>query len=307
MSDLVTIIIPVYNGQEWLNKCLDSVINQTYKNLEIIVVNDGSFDDSQKIIDEYKNKDSRIVSLIKENGGLSSARNYGLKVFKGDYVYFLDCDDYLYETSIEYLLSILKKYDVDIVYSFTNRRNANPMILDSDIEIKNQDEAILSYLRGENFSESVCAKLFKHYFFEKLRFEEGRIHEDTFITYQILDMTNSIAISKFNGYISAIRDESITHSTFGNKNYDKVIASHNIYDFYNGTKYETLAYNKYIGCLLYFILNTNKLDNVSLNKVALDEFKELIKKNGIKNLGVRFIPFVLASKLNLLRKLGWPE
>ena len=307
MSDLVTIIIPVYNGQEWLNRCLDSVINQTYKNLEIIVVNDGSFDSSQKIIDEYKNKDNRIISLIKENGGLSSARNFGLNVFKGDYVYFLDCDDYLYETSIEYLLGVLKKYDVDIVYSFTNRRNANPMILDSDIEIKNQDEAILSYLKGENFSESVCAKLFKRYFFEKLRFEEGRIHEDTFITYQILDITNSIAISKFNGYISAIRSDSITHCAFGNKNYDKVIASHNIYDFYKGTKYECLAYNKYIGCLLYFILKTNKLDNVSLNEVAIAEFKELIKKNGIKGLGLRFIPFVLASKLNFLDKLEWPK
>ena len=307
MSDLVTIIIPVYNGQEWLRKCLDSVINQTYKNLEIIVVNDGSFDSSQDIIDEYKNKDNRIVSLIKENGGLSSARNFGLNVFRGDYVYFLDCDDYLYETSIEYLLGILKKYDVDIVYSFTNRRNANPMILDSDIEVKNQDEAILSYLRGENFSESVCAKLFKRYFFEKLRFEDGRIHEDTFITYQILAITNKIAISKFNGYISAIRDESITHSAFGNKNYDKVIASHNIYEFYKNTKYEKLAYNKYIGCLLYFILNTNKLDNVSLNKDARNEFKGLIKNNGIKNMAIRFIPFVIASKLNFLDKLEWPR
>lgn len=306
MANLITIVIPCYNDEEYIERCILSCINQTYKNLEIVVVNDGSKDSSPEVINRLANSDDRIIVINKENGGLSSARNKALEIFKGDYIYFLDADDYLWPTSMEYLLSIMLKYKVDIVYSFTNRGNVNPMILESDIEIKNHDEAILSYLKGENFSESCCAKLFKRYIFEKLKFEEGRIHEDTFITYQILATTQSIAITKFNGYISAVRENSITHSKFGNKNYDKVIASKNIYEYYKETKYLDLAYNKYVGALLYFILKTNKLKKeVSYNEVARKELHELINKNGFSKLKPTFIPFVIADRIGLLRFLSY--
>lgn len=306
MANLITIVIPCYNDEEYIERCILSCINQTYKNLEIIVVNDGSKDSSPEIINRLANSDDRIIVINKENGGLSSARNKALEIFKGDYIYFLDADDYLWPTSMEYLLSIMLKYKVDIVYSFTNRGNVNPMILESDIEIKNHDEAILSYLKGENFSESCCAKLFKRYIFEKLKFEEGRIHEDTFITYQILAITQLIAITKFNGYISAVRENSITHSKFGNKNYDKVIASRNIYEYYKETKYLDLAYNKYVGALLYFILKTNKLKKeVSYNEVARKELHELINKNGFSKLKPTFMPFIIADRIGLLRFLSY--
>lgn len=303
---LVTIVIPCYNDEQYIETCILSACNQTYKNLEIIVVNDGSKDSSLKIINRLAKEDDRIIVLNKENGGLSSARNRALKIFKGDYIYFLDADDRIWPTSIEYLLGIMIDYNVDIVYSFTNKGNAFPMILESDIETKNHDEAILSYLLGENFSESCCAKLFKRYFFEKLKFEEGRIHEDTFITYQILAITNSIAITKFNGYISTVRDNSITHAKFGNKNYDKVIAGRNIYNYYKGSQYEELAYNKYIGILLYFILKTNKLKReVSYNEVAREDLKELIDENGFKQLKNQFIPLILLERIGLLKFISY--
>lgn len=305
MKELVTVIVPAYNEEEYLEECLESLRAQTYKNLEIIVIDDGSKDRTFEIAKRFEINDSRFKVLKKENGGLSSARNMALDIYKGDYVYFLDSDDHLYSTSIEYLLSIINKYNVDIVYSFTNKQNADEMILDSNIEIKNKEEAIWSYLRGENFSESCCAKLFKRYIFDDLRFEEGRIHEDTFITYQILDKVNSIAITKFNGYISTIRENSITHQKFGNKNYDKVIAAHRIYDYYSGTCYETLAYNKYVGCLLYFIIKTNKLDDVSFNSVALKEFHKLINTNGLRKIKIKFFPFVLIDRLGLLKKVSY--
>lgn len=103
---MISVIIPVYNVEEYLSECLDSVLSQTYKNLEIIIVNDGSPDNSQKIINEYKKKDKRIISLIKENGGISSARNYGMKRAKGDYLFFLDSDDYISDDFLENLISI---------------------------------------------------------------------------------------------------------------------------------------------------------------------------------------------------------
>ena len=95
MEDLITIIIPIYNVEKYLRECLDSVINQTYKKLQIILIDDGSNDNSGKICDEYKEKDNRIEVMHKANGGVSSARNAGLKIAKGDYITFVDGDDYL--------------------------------------------------------------------------------------------------------------------------------------------------------------------------------------------------------------------
>lgn len=304
IQNLVTIIIPAYNEEERLKRCLDSIVNQTYKNLEVFVVDDGSKDGTYKIAKEYE-KDNRFIVLQKENRGLSSARNFALDRFNGDYVYFLDADDYLYPTSIEYLLGVLQSAEADMVWSLTNRKNANPMVLDSPISTKTKDEAIMSYFKGEHFSESCCAKLYKRFYFEKLRFEEGRIHEDAFMTYQLLDITNKVAVTNFNGYISEIREDSITHAKFGNKNYDNVIANKRICDFYKGTKYEKLAYQKYIGTLLFFILKTNKIDGASCNEVARKELHEAINKNGFKNLKVKFIPMIILERIGLLKYIGY--
>ena len=117
----VSVIIPVYNIEEFLTKCLDSVINQTYKNLEIICVNDGSTDNSQKILEEYAENDKRIKIINKPNGGLSSARNAGMREMNGKYCYFVDSDDWIELNTIETLVGIYDKYDVDcVVHSFRN-------------------------------------------------------------------------------------------------------------------------------------------------------------------------------------------
>ncbi len=108
---LVSIIIPVYNVEEYLEQCLDSVINQTYKNLEIWLVDDGSKDSGGKICDKYKELDSRIRVIHKENGGLSSARNVALDLMKGEYVYFLDSDDFISLDLIETYIDLAEKYN----------------------------------------------------------------------------------------------------------------------------------------------------------------------------------------------------
>ena len=111
----VSIIVPVYNVERHLNKCLDSLVNQTLKNIEIIIVNDGSLDNSQLIINEYSNKYKNIRTFIKKNGGLSDARNYGLKKAKGEYVLFVDSDDYIALDSCERLYNTAKQDDVDVL------------------------------------------------------------------------------------------------------------------------------------------------------------------------------------------------
>ena len=101
MPSKVSIVVPIYKVEKYLRRCVDSIINQTYRNLEIILVDDGSPDKCGQIIDEYKEKDSRIISLHKKNGGLSDARNYGMKYVTGEYIFFLDSDDYIKSETIE--------------------------------------------------------------------------------------------------------------------------------------------------------------------------------------------------------------
>ena len=126
MNNLISVIIPVYNVEQYLSKCLDSVVNQTYKNLEVILVDDGSTDNSGKICDEFALKDNRIIVIHKSNGGLSSARNEGLKFAKGQYVGFVDSDDYIEIGMYEKLLEVSLKYGSDVVcsnyYRVTNNK-----------------------------------------------------------------------------------------------------------------------------------------------------------------------------------------
>lgn len=126
---LVSVIIPVYNVEKYLHRCVDSVINQNYKNLEIILVDDGSPDNSSKICDEYKKIDNRIVVIHKNNGGLASARNSGMRVAKGDYILFVDSDDWINENTVEELLLIAIKNDVDFV-RFTPVTASHPQKID---------------------------------------------------------------------------------------------------------------------------------------------------------------------------------
>ena len=114
MKELISIIVPVYNVEQYLDDCLISIINQTYKNIEIILIDDGSTDKSGKICDEYAKKDSRIIVIHKENGGVSSARNAGLRIAKGAYIGFVDPDDWIAEDMYEVLYSNAKKYDADV-------------------------------------------------------------------------------------------------------------------------------------------------------------------------------------------------
>ena len=113
-EELISVIVPVYNVEKYLEKCIDSIINQTYQNLEIILVDDGSTDGSGKICDEYSRKDNRIKVIHKENGGLSDARNIGIKNANGGLIGFIDSDDYITENMFEVLQKDLRKYNADI-------------------------------------------------------------------------------------------------------------------------------------------------------------------------------------------------
>lgn len=237
----ISIIVPVYNVEKYLITCIDSILQQTILNFELILVNDGSTDSCGQICDEYQKLDKRVVVIHKENGGLSSARNAGLDVARGNYIAFVDSDDYISKDMYEILFNNIKKYDACI--SICGR---NLFKLDSDLntlEHKNKDQyeneelysnedALyrLFYLKG--FDMSVCDKLYKKELFDNLRFPINRISEDTFVIYKLFSKSNKVVVDlKNKKYYYRQRIGSITKSNFSDKDLDCIFAAKECIDY----------------------------------------------------------------------------
>ena len=207
MEDLISVIIPIYNVEYYLRRCIDSVIQQTYSNIEIILVNDGSTDSCSHICDEYKGKDDRIKVIHKENGGISEARNIGLENVTGKFIYFVDSDDYIYNYTIEYLYNLLISNDADIAigedyFLYENKNKKNIKFLEEDKELKRKDnfriytseEAIKSTLYNYGITSSIWNKLYKVELFENIRYPLGRICEDLATTYKLFYKSERIIV-----------------------------------------------------------------------------------------------------------------
>ncbi len=225
----ISVIIPVYNVEKYLNRCVESILNQTYRNLEIILIDDGSTDKSSQLCDFFSTKDSRIKVIHKKNGGLSSARNVGLDNATGEYVYFIDSDDWIANDTIEYLYETCKKYDADICsakYMLTGNENKNFPEIDEVIEIVYERNKLQYYLDsaldGKNLEIPVCTKLYKKYLFDNIRFPEGQIYEDIYTNYLLIDKANKLVTSNKFIYFYFQQGTSITRSKFTERNYDLI-------------------------------------------------------------------------------------
>lgn len=203
----VSVIVPIYNVEDYLEKCLDSIINQTFKDIEIICVNDGSTDNSRKILEEYKIKDSRIKIVDKKNGGLSSARNAGLKVASGKYIGFIDSDDWIDLTMIEKLYKNITVLDTDIAMCAVHLFDENEQKINDSESYFNLnyfdssfDNRVFSYEDVKPFLMDVCVmawnKLYKKSFLDdcKAEFPEGLIFEDGPFFFSIFFKTKRVSI-----------------------------------------------------------------------------------------------------------------
>lgn len=220
-NPLVSIIVPIYKVEPYLRRCLDSIVNQTYTNLEIILVDDGSPDGCPQICDEYAAKDKRVVVIHKKNGGLSDARNAGLDICKGGYIYFLDGDDFLGEEVITCLhYHITKKENIAIAIGyFTSFYNNQYSTYRKDWIFKKA-----RYIEAINFTDrmlmeksnfAATAKLYKRDLFKNLKFQKGKKNEDTLF---IADMAQIIEKKSFScidvpnySYYYRIHTQSISH------------------------------------------------------------------------------------------------
>ena len=202
----VSVIVPVYNVEKYLSKCLDSLVNQTLKDIEIIVVNDGTKDNSQSIIDKYTKKYSKkIKSYIKENGGLSSARNYGLKYAKGEYISFIDSDDYVDLQMFEkmYNEAINNKFDI-VVCDTINVYEDKEVYIKSNLGYNDND--INNYIISPPMA---CCRIYSRKLFEKNKFKEGIFYEDLELTPSFELYTNKIGFLEEGLYFYLQRTGSI--------------------------------------------------------------------------------------------------
>ena len=219
MNELISVIIPIYKVEKYLNRCLESVVNQTYKKLEIILVDDGSPDGCPQICDEYAQKDSRIIVIHKENGGQSTARNAGLDICKGEYIAFVDSDDYVSEKYIESLYNSLTENGTDIAICGTqevdekgNFKKNKTYKLHKEIKY-NQEECLdWLYFKEDGTILVPWNKLYKKFIWKDLRFPVGLLFEDSYIIIDILNIINGISIEKENLYYYRIRKGSTTNS-----------------------------------------------------------------------------------------------
>ena len=213
----VSIIVPVYNVEEYLEKCLDSLINQTFKDIEIIIVNDGSPDNSEKIINKYIEKYHNIKYLKKKNGGLSSARNYGIKHAKGEYILFIDSDDYIENNMTELMYNKIINDNSDIVvcefnYDFGNKKIRSYSNLDYTSDPKKK------YLLTPPMA---CIRMYKKELFNDIKFREGIYYEDLEINPKMVLYAKKISFLDEALYNYVIRDNSIMRTReFNNKLHD---------------------------------------------------------------------------------------
>lgn len=241
MEDLISVIVPVYKVEKYLRKCIESIINQTYKNLEIILVDDGSPDNCSQIIDEYAKKDNRIKVIHKPNGGLSSARNAGLKISNGKYIAFVDSDDMLDIYQYERMIMLSQKYNSDIVFCEYQKSYENelgeiiiPDFVREKVEEKiyTPSEALKEMLLNANIGTYVMTKLFKKELFDNIIFPEGKVYEDVATVYKLIDKSNKIVYTNEKLYYYLYgRAGAITSSFTEKKITDSLEAHYGLYLF----------------------------------------------------------------------------
>ncbi|RLZ12732.1 glycosyltransferase family 2 protein [Faecalibacter macacae] len=323
----ISIIVPVYNTEKYLAKCLDSILNQTLQDIEIIVVNDGSKDQSQSVIDRYAIKDHRIFSIYKENGGLSDARNVGLDNSTGEFIAFIDSDDYIESEMLEKMYELTKRHNSEIVLCDLVKVDENGKEFRDLPQSPQLPEKIVLKNDLTIFGEMscfACNKIFKKSLFNNHRFKKGIHFEDIeLIPKLILD---SKIISKINEpfYKYFERQDSIT-KTHTNKGLDMFVAVEAVSNYFKKSEYSNQlnelkrfqiiqGYYSFLAYVAY--VKDKKLKSEMINK--LNEFTILnsIKKSDIINyrrfnvnylvslpLRKKIYYFISILDLNLLKRL----
>ena len=248
---LVSVIVPIYNVELYLKECVDSILSQTYKNIEIILVDDESPDSCGKMCDDYAAIDGRIKVIHKKNGGLSDARNAGMKVATGDLITFVDSDDYISEDFVKSLFEAMSENNSDIAIANmkrTSRRNDKNTVTDWKASSFKSEDALIRMLYGAPFGTSACGKLFKSSLFAGVEFPYGKFSEDLFTIYKTILKSKNVTYVGFDGYFYYYRDEgSIVVSGYKEKHLEALDAIDDIAKAVKGkTRFDNALSTQYI-------------------------------------------------------------
>lgn len=286
---LISVVIPIYNVEKYLVRCIESIINQTYTKLEIILVNDGSNDNCGSICNEYAEKDNRIIVIHKENGGLSDARNAGLKIATGEYICFIDSDDYIHEKMIDTLYNLIIDNNAQI--SVCSFRKVYDSFLNYAKEKKDKNIIInklnnveaLNNLFNELYLTTVVAwnKLYNKELFENIEYPKNKYHEDEYTTYQLIYKAQKIVYTNQVLYYYLQRNNSITGDagTFSLRRLEALDAFHErTVFFYNKGLYDLCSESayRYLACILKYYYRIDK--NVRNNGIILNKLKDRYRK-----------------------------
>jgi glycosyltransferase involved in cell wall biosynthesis len=332
MEPLVSIIVPIYKVEKYIRRCVESILNQSYKSIEIILVDDGSPDNCGRIIDTYE--DSRIIVLHKENGGLSDARNFGMKHITGEYIFFLDSDDWIDVDAIKSLVNIIKKYKADIVqcgfyyaydkYLLYDNRYYNE---EDNLVLLDNESLMRELIINEKVKNFAWGKLYKAELVKEQFFRKGVIFEDIFWTHLIMSNVDKYVICHKALYYYAQRKDSIV-STYSIRNLDMLMGLKERH-IYIENYYSKFIKESYIAILKasimhYELLNKNKtkdkdffyrkeikdyiLNNIIEIRNAVEADKELTRKLILfKNSYYLYKGYILTNKILKRLKLKVAE
>ena len=242
---MISVIVPVYNVEEYLEECLESIKRQTYTDIEVILVNDGSTDGSKEICERYCEKDSRFKLVNQENQGLSGARNRGMLEFKGEFISFVDSDDVLKEDMLEQLMKQMTSEDIDIVECwYTNEKQELELSTPKNVKTIFQGdskEALVSLCKDNIVRLNAVAKLFRRQVIVNFPFLEGLFYEDVYGGIGILKHIRKMVKINYIGYYYRVRQGSIMNRKFSMKNLDLFTICDKLEQLYQGDTF-ALAY-----------------------------------------------------------------
>ncbi len=281
---LISIIVPVYNVEKYIRRCVDSLINQTYKNLEIILIDDGSPDNSGAICDEYAERDNRIKVIHKENGGVSSARNVGLDNTSGEYIGFIDADDYIDFQMYEVLYNNLTDNEADIsmcVYALENSSGEFIPHYSSEItEAFDREQAISEMLKQVKYTCSLWDKLFSARLIESVRFDEEISHnEDLLFVYQLMKKSDKAVYTSRPMYYYCKNEQSASRVKFSDKNTTMLKAQTMVLEDIreNVPEIYDVALTEYVKTAIFNL--TAIVKSNYQNKEYIEKLREIVKDN----------------------------
>ncbi len=302
MNPTLSIIVPVYKVEEYIHKCISSILSQTFTDFELILIDDGSPDNCGAICDDYAKKEEKIIVIHQKNQGLSAARNAGLDIAKGDYITFVDSDDSISQNTYSDNMEILlKDKTIDILeYPYQKVYNhKRELITDPTWHIYGEKEIFLYWTLYSNKTHVVWNKIYKKNIFEKIRFPQGKIYEDFFVLTDISSITSHIYVSDKGLYSYFIRNNSLSNENLLDKEQAlKKQLDH--YDSWLKTNEKIRRYNAFNNKLIlgyYSCISTFIATSINNPNQDLSEYKHRFEKLNFKTAQI------LHSKLNSIEKL----